>query len=94
MWVKLPTEKNNRSREETNTSSINIQWNLDITIQCTMKPLVEQTNDFLHPFNRLNNIKLYENNHDKKKLKIKMNKFCQSLLYYVYYQGFTVILLG
>ena len=42
MWVKLPTEKNNRSREETNTSNINIQSNLDITIQCTMKPLVEQ----------------------------------------------------
>ena len=47
MWVKLPTEKNNRSREETNISSINIQWNLDITIQCTMKPLVEQNNDII-----------------------------------------------
>ena len=66
MWVKLPTEKNNRSREETNTSSINIQWNLDKTIQCTMKPLVEQMIIFLHPFSRLNS-KLYENNLDKKK---------------------------
>lgn len=34
--------KNNGSREETITSNINIQSNLDITIQYTMKPLVEQ----------------------------------------------------
>ena len=46
-----------------------------------MKPLVEQMIIFLHPFSRLNS-KLYENNRDKKKI------------YYVYYQGFTVILLG
>ena len=47
-----------------------------------MKPLVEQMIIFLHPFSRLNSIYCMKITVIKKKI------------YYVYYQGFTVILLG